>query len=324
MATDVAEICRLCNYDLESSPVIGFANGANFLVPYIPLVAEYEISICDVMLNLVFYRPQGSMKGLRVFELLIAAFVLAVVVCFCVQLSLIRDASIGHVFRGYVPILRATVMPHNFHLGSGIVQSRLYGFDVKHGLVPEDDLLSSEGGIDNGYYVPSVKAIRHSYVASAAELALSIFTFALFVNSAIVIVAGPSLYNNPDAPDADISAMHGLPTQSISIIPSIVIAASVGKSGLNAVSIGLQVALSSSLPFFSTPLIYSTCLSKYMTVKLTILAAGAAHTTITLAEEEEEEHPMTNAWYTAKFSVLLWLIITTLNIANLVLLGLGQ
>lgn len=55
------------------------------------------------MIILIFYRPHGSMRGLRVFEYFIVCLVLAVVICFCVQLSLIEDTPVGHVFRGYLP-----------------------------------------------------------------------------------------------------------------------------------------------------------------------------------------------------------------------------
>jgi metal iron transporter len=51
----------------------------------------------------MFYRPNGSMKGLRAFEFFVVALVLGVVVCFCIQLSLIQDTSVGEVFRGYLP-----------------------------------------------------------------------------------------------------------------------------------------------------------------------------------------------------------------------------
>lgn len=271
-------------------------------------------------------------------------------------------------------------MPHSLYLGSGIVQPRLYEFDVKHGLVSEDQSLSSDNGIDNGdYYVPSARAIRHSYFASATELALSLFTFALFVNSAILIVAGASLYNNPDAPDADIFAIHRLlsssissgagtifalalllsgvsagivctiagqmvcegavnwrirpwlrrlVTRTISIIPSIIIAAAVGRSGLNDALNGSQVVLSISLPFISAPLICFTCMSKYMTVKPAPAPAADENDDGTTRDQPREadapQIKMTNAWYTAGFSVILWLVITVLNIANLVLLGKGQ
>jgi metal iron transporter len=43
------------------------------------------------------------MKGLRAFEMFVVALVLGVVICFCIQLSLIKDTSVGEVFRGYLP-----------------------------------------------------------------------------------------------------------------------------------------------------------------------------------------------------------------------------
>jgi len=55
------------------------------------------------MLILLFYNPSGSMKGLRLFEFGVCLLVLAVVTCFCIQLSLIKDTSVGEVFRGYLP-----------------------------------------------------------------------------------------------------------------------------------------------------------------------------------------------------------------------------
>lgn len=43
------------------------------------------------------------MWGLRLFEYFVMALVLGVVVCFCIQLSLIKEQSIGAVFKGYLP-----------------------------------------------------------------------------------------------------------------------------------------------------------------------------------------------------------------------------
>jgi metal iron transporter len=43
------------------------------------------------------------MKGVRAFEFFVAALVLGVVICFCIQLSLIKNLSAGEVFRGYLP-----------------------------------------------------------------------------------------------------------------------------------------------------------------------------------------------------------------------------
>ena len=55
------------------------------------------------MVILLFYRPAGSMKALRVFESFVICLVLGVVVCFCIQMSLIRDTTAGDVFMGYLP-----------------------------------------------------------------------------------------------------------------------------------------------------------------------------------------------------------------------------
>ena len=154
--------------------------------------------------------------------------------------------------------------------------------------------------------MPSVAAIRHSLKYSLAELIICLFTFALFVNSAILIVAGASLYGSPDAATADLFGIHDLlsasiapaagtvfalallfsgmsagivctiagqmvsegalrwtvrpwvrrlVTRSVSILPSIAIAAVVGREGLDAALNGSQVALSVVLPFVTAPLV---------------------------------------------------------------------
>ncbi|KAH7146271.1 transporter smf2 [Dactylonectria macrodidyma] len=382
IATDIAE-------------VIGFAIALNLLIPQVPLVAGCAISIVDVMVILLFYRPEKSMRGLRVFEYFIMCLVLGVVVCFCIQLSLIQDTPIGQVFKGYLPsgaiveqqglyqscgILGATVMPHSLYLGSGIVQPRLRDYDARRGLVPPE---STDDGIEKAYYIPSLAAIQHSLKVSILELAIALFTFALFVNSAILIVAGASLYNNPKALDADIFSIHSLlsesispaagtvfalalllsgvsagivctiagqmvsegalnwklrpwvrrlVTRSISITPSIIIAGAVGRPGLNAALNGSQVALSIVLPFVTAPLIYFTCRDRYMTVqpgmgRFHVERAGVVFFGRPMTASQGESASavkMSNSWYTAIFAGLVWLVITVMNVANLVLLGKGE
>jgi metal iron transporter len=281
-------------------------------------------------------------------------------------------------------------MPHSLYLGSGIVQPRLREYDVKQGLVPAQPSSSSASGnrIDEKtYYIPSLAAIRSSLKTSIAELVIALFTFALFVNSAILIVAGASLYKNPDAIDADIFNIHDLlsssispaagvlfalalllsgvtagivctiagqmvsegalnvkmrpwlrrfMTRSISITPSIIIAGSVGKSGLSAALNGTQVALSIILPFVTAPLIYFTSRNKYMTVRsgparfhvegsgFDMTMARQRPVTTGHEDDEEAEVKMGNAWYTTILAVLIWLLIAIMNVANLVLLGKGQ
>jgi metal iron transporter len=416
----------LLKLNREYLQVIGTAIAINLLIPQIPLVAGCALSILDVMAILFFYRPDGSMRGLRAFEFFVVSLVLAVVICFCIQLSLIQATPVGDVFRGYLPsgaiveqkglyqacgILGATVMPHSLYLGSGIVQARLRDFDNKSGLMPPEPISSAssvvEGTADKPIYVPSLSAVRFSLKYSIAELAISLFTFALFVNSAILIVAGASLFNNPDALDANIFGIHDLLTtsiapvagtvfalallfsgvsagivctiagqmvsegqlnwkvkpwlrrlitRSISITPSIIIAGAVGRDGLDAALNGSQVALSIVLPFVSAPLIYFTCLNKYMTVQPGMARYAYQGGTMVLDSEsgggnasgtdstqngrslwgriffkrngmgnqnrsEGGAVKMANSWWVAGIAMIVWLIIAGMNVANLALLG---
>jgi metal iron transporter len=297
-------------------------------------------------------------------------------VCFCIQLSYIRNTSAGDVIHGYLPssaivkgngiylscgIIGATVMPHSIFLGSGIVQPRLRQFDEQAGLelpaVNETDL--------DEKYRPSVSAIRSCLKYSIVELSTSLFTFALFVNSAILIVAGSSLYGDTAANNADLFGIYDLLsrslapaagtifalalllsgtsagivctmagqmvsegmlnwtvkpwvrrfiTRSISITPSIIIAAAVGKEGLNTALTASQVVLSVILPFVTAPLLYFTCLSKFMTV--TDERGGQA--------EQPEGVNMRNGWIVTILAIVVWVVLVVMNIALLVLVGLGK
>ena len=102
--------------------------------------------------------------------------------------------------------------------------------------------------------------------------------------------------------------LRRLLTRSISITPSIIIAAAVGRDGLSAALNGTQIALSVILPFVSAPLIYFTCRNKYMTV----------------STDDGGSVKMRNHWITTVFAVLIWLIIVVMNVSLLVLVGLGK
>lgn len=246
-----------------------------------------------------------------------------------------------------------------------MVQSRLKDFDVTAGYVEATVPMGSTGG--EVEYRPSIHAIRGCMKYSIIELALSLFTFALFVNSAILIVAGAALYQVPGGADADLFGIHKLLSQSIapaaglvfalalllsgisagivctiagqmvsegmlnwtirpwlrrlitrsiSIIPSIIIAGAVGKDGLNKTLTASQVVLSVILPFVSAPLIWFTCLNRYMTVKTEEPSEQG--------EVEVAEVPMRNNIVTSVISVIVWVIIVVMNVALLVLVGMGE
>lgn len=268
-------------------------------------------------------------------------------------------------------------MPHSLYLGSGIVQSRLKDFDVQaSNVVPYMETPQS----DKQPYFPSLPAINFCLKYSIAELSISLFTFALFVNSAILITAGASLYGVENAAAGDLFGIYSLlssslapaagtifalalllsgisagivctiagqmvsegamnwslapwarrlVTRSISITPSIIIAGAVGRPGLSAALNASQVALSVVLPFVSAPLIYFTCRNKYMTVRVTNTEADEDDRSMGMDGVLEprisrEAVKMRNSWFTAAVAILIWLIMTVMNTANLVLLGLGK
>ncbi|KAI5965305.1 SMF1 [Candida pseudojiufengensis] len=227
IATDVAE-------------VIGSAIALNILLK-IPLPAGVVITIVDVLFVMMTYRADtSSLKFVKIFEYLVGILVLIVVICFAIQLSEIH-ANAREVFLGYIPskkmfqgngmtiatsIIGSTVMIHSLFLGSGLVQPRLREFDVKNGYVKLNEIYENNSTKDKSNYEkesdyfynnykPSFKAINYSLKYSIIELILTLFTLALFVNSAILIVAGSTLYGTPEAIDADLYTIHDLLSKSI-------------------------------------------------------------------------------------------------------------
>ncbi|KAJ5101676.1 hypothetical protein NUU61_003898 [Penicillium alfredii] len=341
VATDIAE-------------VIGSAIALNLLLN-IPLVAGCAITLVDVLFLLIFYRPNGSMWGLRLFEFFVMALVLGVVICFCIQLSLLKDQSVGEVFRGYLPssaivkseglyqscgILGATVMPHSLFLGSGVVQPRLKDFDVTSGYVEATVPLGSNGG--EVEYRPTIHAIRSCMKYSIIELALSLFTFALFVNSSILIVAGASLYGVPEGSDADLFGIHKLLTESIAPAAGLIFALALLLSGISAgivctiagqmVSEGmlkwsirpwLRRLITRSISIIPSIIIAAAVgrhgLDKTLTASQVVLSPGPGVDDIEVAEV-----PFRNHFILSVVSVLVWLLIAVMNVALLVLVGMGK
>jgi metal iron transporter len=213
IATDIAE-------------VIGTAIALNILLK-IPLMAGVAITIVDVLLVLLAYKPGKGMKTVRIFEYVVAALVVAIIICFAIELSRIPETPVGHVFKGYLPtsrmleknglyiscgILGATVMPHSLYLGSALVRPRVRDYDITHGNIPDEE----EDPVLNDKYRPSLGAIKYSMKYSIAECVISLCTMALFVNSAILIVAGATMYNQPEFDQADLYSIHEVLSELLS------------------------------------------------------------------------------------------------------------
>ncbi|CAA93297.1 plasma membrane Nramp family manganese ion transmembrane transporter [Schizosaccharomyces pombe] len=227
IATDIAE-------------VIGTAVALKILM-HIPLVAGVVITILDVLLVLIAWRPEGSMLSVRIFETAVALLVLVVAISFAVVLGRVHIGGAGTVFKGFLPsstvfsreglyssigILGATVMPHSLFLGSGLVQTRLRDLDVRRGnYTPVGDCSD---------YRPTHETIKHSLTYSIVEVALSLFTFALFTNSSILIVAGAVFYNTSGADTSDLFSIYDLLKEYVSISCGRLFAVALLFSGMSA------------------------------------------------------------------------------------------
>lgn len=180
-ATDLAE-------------VIGSAIALNLLFG-IPLTWGVVLTALDVLIILALQQYR-----FRALEALVVLLILGIGVCFAVELWLARPDYV-QVLAGYIPtaaiatnadmlyialgILGATVMPHNLYLHSSIVQTRRYG----------DDLESRR------------EAIRFATIDSTIAL-----TSALFINSAILIMAAATFHGSGYEDVADISIAYQLLT----------------------------------------------------------------------------------------------------------------
>jgi metal iron transporter len=226
------------------SQVIGTAIAINILIPQIPLVAGCVLSAADTLIILIFYRPDGTLRALRAFELFVTVFVLGVFISFCIELSYVSQ-PVGDVFDGFLPsqeisvgqglyqscaILGGTLMPHTIYLGSGLVQARMRDFDRKNEKYHEARASDSKYAIM--LYRPSLSAIKSCMAYSIAELCITLFIVAVFVNSAILIVAASSL--SEEAGDADLFGIYDIFVSSISQASGTIFALGLLFSGISA------------------------------------------------------------------------------------------
>lgn len=215
IATDLAE-------------VVGTAISLNILLG-IPLAIGVVLTVIDVLIVLMAYKPNGDLKLIRYFELFVSFLVICTVICFAIELFYVKLGPASDIFKGFLPskaviegdglylslaILGATVMPHSLYLGSGVVQPRLRDYDIKHGYYSPDEL-----DIDNNHqdYKPSLESVQETLHYTVAELLVSLFTIALFVNCAILIVSGATLFETPqDADIADLFSIYELLSNTLS------------------------------------------------------------------------------------------------------------
>ena len=203
IATDLAE-------------VIGTAIALNLLFD-IPLPIGVVLTALDVFLILWLQS-----KGFRKLEAVVITLTLVIAACFVFEIAYASPVW-GEVLAGYVPrtdilangdmlylalgIIGATVMPHNLYLHSAVVQTRALG---------KDPASIREG-------------LRLATIDSTVAL-----SFALLVNSAILILAAAAFHGDGAPHVASIEEAHALlaPALGATLAP-VLFAVALLASGVN-------------------------------------------------------------------------------------------
>ncbi|GGA37269.1 Nramp family divalent metal transporter [Paenibacillus physcomitrellae] len=214
-------LCELAIAACDLAEVIGSAIALNLLFG-IPLLYGVLITAADVLIILLLQN-----KGFRSLEIFVILLILTIGICFGVDLFLAKP-DMGGVLRGYVPqaeivtnpamlyiavgILGATVMPHNLYLHSSIVQTRKF----------ERTELGKRQAI--------------KYMTWDSTIAL---TFALLINSAILIVSAATFHVNGMTSVAEIGDAYHLLTPIVgTTLGSIMFAVALLASGQNSTLTG--------------------------------------------------------------------------------------
>lgn len=399
VATDMAE-------------VVGSAIGLS-LVANVPLPVGVLLTIVDVLVILKYFNPaNGEMKVVRSFEFVVAFFVMLTVLCFVIELFQVNIPNKNDVWRGFflpskdliedeglfvsLSILGSVCMAGSILLQSNIVHARLRNYDInlgnykvkqpvisqnkyqqiqntEAGVAVEELNGNSNNEIEFADYEPSYEAVTHAYKYTVMELLISIFTVALFANSAIEIVATASMTDTDTSEvmnDADLYTIHNilsnnlsktagtvfalallfsglcggftttltgqiiadgfldwsLPlnirrslSRAIAVMPCLILVFVSGRQGLGAALNASQVILSLLLPFVSFPLLYFTCNKKIMSVKKRKDTSSIPSVTTTGASSRDDDADyeyidMSNGKFMTVFSIMLWLLVSSLNI----------
>ncbi len=185
-------LCEIAITACDLAELLGSAIALQLLFS-IPLVWGVCIMALDVIVLLLLQS-----KGFRYVEALVITLVATIAICFTAEIIFSRP-DVGGILMGFVPnhrivqdlsmlyiavgILGATVMPHNLYLHSAIVQTRAWQ------PTPEKKW----------------EAIKFGTIDSTVALSL-----ALFINSAILIVAAATFHFSGNQDVAEIEDAYKL------------------------------------------------------------------------------------------------------------------
>ncbi|KAH9814108.1 natural resistance-associated macrophage protein-domain-containing protein [Melampsora americana] len=253
--------------------LLGSAIAYNLLVPKIPLWGGVLLTFFDVFLALIFFRKgEGAKKSQQIFEIVMAIVVMSVVIAALILLFKVKPDWTAAI-RGFLPSgdvakgTGATIGPHSILLGANLatmdrddsevpaIETNItsspddslnkYGSEKLHSekqqfedsLPTLDKLEGTPSFSDLDPYVPprhrSLEGCK-SYLAHATfDIAASLMTLPLIVNSAILVVASTTFYYvfNRGEEEADLEAIHVLLKQKLGPALAFVFAFSLLLSG---------------------------------------------------------------------------------------------
>jgi manganese transport protein len=214
-------ICEVAIAACDLAEVLGSAVALKLLFG-LPVLAGVLLTSLDVLIVLAL---QG--RGFRKVEALVIGLIATIAACFAYEIFFARPLWL-EAARGFLPsaeilrhremlyiaigILGATVMPHNLYLHSSIVQTRAFDREPEH----------------------KREAVRFAVIDSTAALG-----FALFINSAILVLGAAAFHHRGMTQVADISQAYQLLTPVLGAsLASTLFAAALLCSGQNSTLTG--------------------------------------------------------------------------------------
>ncbi|KAH9814119.1 natural resistance-associated macrophage protein-domain-containing protein [Melampsora americana] len=225
--------------------LLGSAIAYNLLIPKIPIWGCILLSFPDVFLALIFFRKgKQSARSFQLFEIVISMVVMSVVVASLILLFKVNP-DWGLAFRGFLPSSKivegATIGPHAIILGSNLATVEREDAPESEPEIQRKSSVSSEDSemtlcdrppLTLDFLVNHVstnekpemisrkskdlKSFRSHLSHATFDIAASLFTLPLIINSAILIVASTSFFYTTDripiedTKEANIQSIHTL------------------------------------------------------------------------------------------------------------------
>jgi metal iron transporter len=124
-------------------------------------------------------------------------------------------------------------------------------------------------------------------------------------------------------------------TRLLAMIPSMIVAIAVGRSGVDTLLVASQVVLSIVLPFITFPLLYCTASKAIMNVHRSTPAGAITPTSLQLSPSQPPGHlergtggdetvDFSNGKFSKCVGAAIWLAVVAANVYVIVELGLGR